>query len=273
MSPTLTYPGVYLEEMPAGARTIESVPTSIAAFIGRSERGPVNEPLVIRGPADFDRLFGGLWADSTMSYSVWHYFENGGSQAVVVRVHNGGVAATFTFQGPAGTLVLEAASPGIWANNLDIEVDHQTFDPDDDTSFNLTIREVVDGTAIAEEVFHNLSTRKNNERYVGRVLEQQSALVRGRGDAPAGRPRPGVPSAGTDGSDGEKIGFAQIADPGLETVEEGIWAFDKGDIFNLLRPTRMSMSKPGPLRKNTAASIVPCSSSTHPRHGFARRTS
>ena len=39
-----------------GERTIEGVPTSIAAFIGRSQRAPVNEPLVIRGPADFDRL-------------------------------------------------------------------------------------------------------------------------------------------------------------------------------------------------------------------------
>ncbi len=40
MPATLTYPGVYIEEIPSGVRTITGVATSITAFIGRAVRGP-----------------------------------------------------------------------------------------------------------------------------------------------------------------------------------------------------------------------------------------
>ena len=43
MPTTPTYPGVYIEEIPSGVRTIMGVATSITAFIGRALRGPVDE--------------------------------------------------------------------------------------------------------------------------------------------------------------------------------------------------------------------------------------
>ena len=43
MPATLTYPGVYIEEIPSGVRTITGVATSITAFIGRALRGPVRQ--------------------------------------------------------------------------------------------------------------------------------------------------------------------------------------------------------------------------------------
>ena len=45
MPATLNYPGVYIEEVPSGVRTITGVATSITAFIGRAKRGPVNKAL------------------------------------------------------------------------------------------------------------------------------------------------------------------------------------------------------------------------------------
>lgn len=48
MPVTLSYPGVYIEEVPSGVRTITGVATSITAFIGRTLRGPANDP--VRGP-------------------------------------------------------------------------------------------------------------------------------------------------------------------------------------------------------------------------------
>lgn len=42
MPVTLSYPGVYIEEVPSGVRTITGVATSITAFIGRALRGPVD---------------------------------------------------------------------------------------------------------------------------------------------------------------------------------------------------------------------------------------
>src|SRR5215212_335665 len=88
MPTTPTYPGVYIEEVPSGVRTIVGVATSITAFVGRALRGPVNEPVRIQSFADFERAFGGLWVDSTLSYAVQHYFLNGGTDAIIVRLHN-----------------------------------------------------------------------------------------------------------------------------------------------------------------------------------------
>ncbi len=88
MPATLTYPGVYVDEIASGVRTITGVATSITAFVGRALKGPVNEPVTINSFGDFERHFGGLWLDSTMSYAVRDFYLNGGSQAIIVRLFN-----------------------------------------------------------------------------------------------------------------------------------------------------------------------------------------
>jgi len=99
-----TYPGVYIEEIPSGVRTITGVATSITAFIGRAERGPVNEPTTITSFGDYERTFGGLSLLSTMSYAVRDFYLNGGSQAIIVRcIRNGSTARI--------RLPVEASSP------------------------------------------------------------------------------------------------------------------------------------------------------------------
>ena len=57
VTPPISYPGVYIQELPSGVRTIVGVPTSITAFLGRAPRGPVNEPVTIRSFADYTRAF------------------------------------------------------------------------------------------------------------------------------------------------------------------------------------------------------------------------
>ena len=83
---TPTYPGVYVEEIPSGVRTITGVATSVTAFIGRTLRGPVNQAVTINSFADFERIFGGLWVESSLGYAVRDFYLNGGSQAVIVRL-------------------------------------------------------------------------------------------------------------------------------------------------------------------------------------------
>ena len=39
---TPTYPGVYIEEVPSGVRTITGVATSITAFVGRAKKGKLD---------------------------------------------------------------------------------------------------------------------------------------------------------------------------------------------------------------------------------------
>jgi phage tail sheath protein FI len=60
MPATLTYPGVYIEEIPSGVRTITGVATSIAAFIGWAPKGPTDRAVLVLSWADYDRQFGGL---------------------------------------------------------------------------------------------------------------------------------------------------------------------------------------------------------------------
>lgn len=88
MPSLLSYPGVYIEEIPSGVRTITGVATSITAFIGTAARGPVNQATVINSYADFERIFGGLSLDSTMCFAVRDFYLNGGSQAVIVRLYH-----------------------------------------------------------------------------------------------------------------------------------------------------------------------------------------
>jgi phage tail sheath protein FI len=87
MPSTLSYPGVYIEEISSGVRTITGVATSITAFIGRTLRGPVNEPTVVNSFGEFERLFGGMAADHTVAYAVNDFFGNGGGQAIIVRLY------------------------------------------------------------------------------------------------------------------------------------------------------------------------------------------
>lgn len=54
-----TYPGVYIEELPSGVRTITGVATSITAFVGYTARGLDHRASRILSFADFERAFGG----------------------------------------------------------------------------------------------------------------------------------------------------------------------------------------------------------------------
>jgi phage tail sheath protein FI len=73
---------------------INGVATSITAFIGSALRGPAELPGSVNSSSDFERLYGGLWAQSTLGYAVRQFFLNGGRQALIVRVEgdgNGGI--------------------------------------------------------------------------------------------------------------------------------------------------------------------------------------
>ena len=70
MPAAISYPGVYIEEIPSGVRTITGVPTSITAFVGRALEEPTDEPVKVNSSADYERTFGGLWRDQHVSYAV-----------------------------------------------------------------------------------------------------------------------------------------------------------------------------------------------------------
>lgn len=99
----VTYPGVYVEELPSGQHTITPVATNIAAFVGRAPVGPTDEPVTIFNYGDFQRAFGGLKFDYPLSYAVQDFFANGGSQAIIARLfepNDGDGVARLKFPGP-----------------------------------------------------------------------------------------------------------------------------------------------------------------------------
>jgi len=178
-----TYPGVYIEEVPSGVRTITGVSTSVTAFIGFTARGPVNRGERVLSYGDFERKFGGLDAASPLSYSVRQFFQNGGSEAVVVRVAQGAAAAAVNLRATdAATVVLHvaAASEGAWGNLLRVDVDYATSNPAD--LFNLSVVELVDsgGTLVVgrSESFPNLSMSSFDPSYVVTRVNGTSELIR-----------------------------------------------------------------------------------------------
>jgi len=174
-----TYPGVYIEEVPSGVRTITGVATSIAAFVGYFSRGPMNEAVRIFNPGDFEREFGGLHRDSEAAYAIDQFFLNGGTQAWVVRTAAGNpekAAVQLEKADSTPVLQIDAVSEGVWGDNVRIDVDYGTATPD--ATFNLTVREVVGGEAVATEVFRNLTMNSGEVMSVVEVVEGGSRLVR-----------------------------------------------------------------------------------------------
>ncbi|MEP6762788.1 MAG: phage tail sheath C-terminal domain-containing protein [Gemmatimonadaceae bacterium] len=249
MPSSLTYPGVYVEELPSGVRTITGVPTSLTAFVGRAWRGPLDEPTKINSYSDYERSFGGLWRGSTMSYAVQQFFSNGGSQAIVVRVatRSGvGAAAAATIDLGGGN-TLAAAFPGTWGRNLSVTVDHKVKTPADASLFNLTILDDPNvataadsqkrGGSGAQEAFLNVSRDPASARFVTKIIAQQSNLVRvtGVGAAtPADATVKAGAATGADGVSTTTVAAAAAEVTGDALAKTGINALRKTDIFNLL---------------------------------------
>ena len=72
--------------------TIQAAPTSVAAFLGVTERGVPNRPLRITSPQQFGDRFGGYRADAYLAYAIDGFFLNGGREAYVNRVVGAGSA-------------------------------------------------------------------------------------------------------------------------------------------------------------------------------------
>lgn len=238
-----TYPGVYVEEIPSGVRTITGVPTSITAFIGRALRGPVNEPVTINGFADFERIYGGLWIGSHLGFAVQDYFLNGGGQAIIVRVTGAG-SSIAALQDDVHKLYLAAASEGAWANQIHARIDINVLQASANALgvaqsklFNLTVRNAATGET---ETFPNV-TFVDSPRRLDRILAANSQLVRVELND-QGSPKLDVSDvvphdAGTDSvlKDGaDDAGLAEADIVGDAAAKTGLYALEKADIFNLL---------------------------------------
>jgi phage tail sheath protein FI len=155
----VSYPGVYVEEVPSGVRPIAAASTSIAAFIGVAERGPVGEAVKIFNFTEYQNRYGGFTPNSFLSHAVYQFFNNGGTQCYVVRV----AAANATkanivlrdraAANPQASLTISANSPGVWGNQLAVVITNGTNDPLNE--FNLLVFQ--QDELVPLERFDNLS--------------------------------------------------------------------------------------------------------------------
>ena len=93
MPVTVSYPGLYIEELLLSSHTIQPAPTSIAAFVGYTHPYQTKQPgqaVRLFGFTDYEKLFGGLYTsglvDSNVARAVYQFFLNGGSDCYVVGI-------------------------------------------------------------------------------------------------------------------------------------------------------------------------------------------
>lgn len=113
--PEYLHPGVYIEEIERGPRPIEGVPTSTAAILGETERGPI-KPRLVTSYKEYERTFGRVFdRDKYLPYAVNGFFENGGRRMYICRlVGENATSATLD----AGDFVIRAAGPGAWGQHV-----------------------------------------------------------------------------------------------------------------------------------------------------------
>jgi phage tail sheath protein FI len=271
MPGTYTYPGIYVEEVPSGVRTIVGVSTAEAAFIDFFARGPTDRAERITSFGDFERRFGGLDRRSEASYAIQQYYLNGGQVGWVVRVPVGSAEASpqpsrrpLLGGSPAqATLTVEAANAGAWGDRLQVAV-VLGASPD---RFDLFVREAVTAggrtQVLDSETYRNLTMAVGDRRYCVRVVNAASNLVRlanaGIGSLPTGvapTPSGGAPdgafqplSGGTDGNAFDDAGVLTDAGGALmrQALITGLPALDRIDpfIFTILCLPAAALLDPG----------------------------
>ena len=177
-----TYPGVYVQEVPSGVRTIVGVSTSTTLFIGRTRSGPMDEPTRITTYTDFVRAFGEDNNVSDMARYVKLFFLNGGADAYIMRIANGDVASAVDLRNDAGASVLKltAKNAGKLGDTVRVAVTYAGEFPE--ATFNAEIFRWETDTAgnkvkTAREEWRNLSMDPLLPTYAPTFLTQKSDLV------------------------------------------------------------------------------------------------
>lgn len=182
VTPALSYPGVYVQEVPSGVRTIVGVGTSIGMFIGTAKRGPINKPVRCASYTDYARTYGEDPSGGQLVRYVKLFFLNGGTDCYVMRIADGEVRAEIVLRNEAGanTLQLIAKDAGLAGNDIRAAVTYAVAQPE--VTFNLEVfRWELDSTGqrVKKDIenWSGLSMDPNSPAYAQDFLTQNSKLV------------------------------------------------------------------------------------------------
>lgn len=256
---TPTYPGVYIEELPGNVHTISGVSTSNTAFIDVFPRGPVDTAVRISSSTDFERVFGGLDPRSEAGYQLPQFYLNGGQTAFVVRIAlpNATLAGTYLpqqlGQPTPSRFRVEASSPGVWGNRLQVAALVSRESTPTRPLFSLQCREVdANGDVLRVEDLTGLTSDPNDPQYAVSTVNRLSQMIRlvdvGNADpAPFLQTGPQIVfQTLTGGADGD-FPENQLADALIAQVTDDSAALSRiaPDLFNILCiPATSNMTDP-----------------------------
>src|SRR5262245_23770067 len=126
-------PGIYLREATERrVARLESVPMSVAAFLGIAQRGPLYTPSRITSFTEFKSVYGTFVPYGYLAYAVSGFFANGGRECYVIRIahvsddgaQDGATRAALTTKARSGAdlLGITASSEGTWGNRIKVEI-------------------------------------------------------------------------------------------------------------------------------------------------------
>ncbi|QDB79124.1 phage tail sheath family protein [Georgenia wutianyii] len=184
--PTYTAPGVYVEEVPSSQKVLASAPTAVAAFVGFTERAPLDDandpegltPRLVTSWSQYEELYGGFVDGAMLPLSVFGFFANGGTMAYVVRVPNSapsGEPARSALPAADRALGLPVAVESLEPDaDIEIVVRNEEPAPDDEGPAPFTITIVEGGEAV--ESFPNLTL--GGPRDAATVINKTSTKVK-----------------------------------------------------------------------------------------------
>lgn len=251
--------GITVTEMAPMVQAIDVSPETTAAFVGRTLRGPLNEPVLVRDMGEFRRRFGDVWSRSSLGPAVQQFFDHGGQRLFIVRVSNNARGALLCLPADGSALVLRAVEPGS-TEFIRAAVDLDGLGSDTDDRFNLTLQRMDPSTGhvIDQECYRRISHREDSDAFVGDVL-LNSSLARVERPYPAHRPEPtqGLFSTDADtyveqaqeGSDGDELSDYDLI--GSSADRTGLFALSGIDGLDVLY-----VPPPGRARDLGAASLL-----------------
>jgi phage tail sheath protein FI len=171
-------PGVFVEESLNLTAPVQSTTSqSIAAFIGYTDRGPI-DPTLVTSWSQYVSLYGGWTKNAKMHTALLLFFSNGGSQAYVKRVasstaDNSSRTINDRASTPDATLTIESANVGSWGSNVNVTISESATAG----SFDLTVfYGGIAATNIVER-YTDLTMTATDDRYAVALVNSQSKFI------------------------------------------------------------------------------------------------
>lgn len=223
--PEYLAPGVFVEEVAGGAKSISGVSTSTIGMVGMTERGPVDTPTLVTNFGAFVQRFGGMLNSrvytgnrNALPYAVQGAFDNGAGRIYVSRIV--GPNATYGSVDLLGNTVAGAAATALTSRAV---AGATVLQVNDGTNLALGDRlllsdgprsEYVTADSAPVDVGVAMAARLRNLQADGVAVDQQNAPVEGTNLTP-------------------EISGDMDAGGGLALSAAGIAALTAGDILRI----------------------------------------